>query len=1020
MKKLSLLILLLVFSFNSKATTWYASPTGNGVGTLASPFNLASALNNSPAVILPGDILYLRGGTYIGRYVSNLFGTAANYITVTSYPGEWAVLNGNILPSTSASNQVLFVAGGYVKFRDFEITYNNPVRNFTSPNFVYCEGIDHDSGEDCNFINLVIHDNPGTAFTSWKLTGGTLIYGCKVYNNGWIQNIDGRMQHGPGFYVQNISDTKTRVFKNNIVFNNFSVGFEVWSASFVTSDDYVKNVLLEDNTAFNNGSPFRSSSNSYGDNNILVKTNDTNGSNIVRDVSVINNALYHNTDYTSNGSLNEANSLEVGANVTGFPAENIVVRGNFISGRGSGLRLLNLNTVEFSDNMVLGRYVIVRQSNDSRIGAPNWNFFNNKYFTRFGEQDFRMVDPDGSLLYDITFDTWKSTYKIDMTGSSRGEFILGNNAAAYNPPRVLRLTQNEYNTNLYKAVLFNSSGSPNVDVNFSGYGIPIGTPYTIRDIESHTVVASSGTLSGSGIITCNLNMTMPPFLTPQGTDFVNSAARTPDNFGVFLIEFSPYYNANDIVYTTKLQADGKIIFGGDFTDFNAVSANRIARLNTNMTLDNTFVVGSGANNTVLASAIQTDGKIVIGGRFTDYNGNARNGVVRLNSNGTIDTTFSIGIGFGNAGGYFAVNALAIQSDGKILASGVFSTYNGITKYNIIRLNANGSVDTTFSSAFTVSSGNDVNCIAVQTDGKIIIGGWFTTYGGTASPRIARLNANGTIDTAFTSGTGFSITSGNCYLNSLKLQTDGKILAGGFFNLFNGVSRLNLARLNSNGTLDTTFVPDTILIVAGGSGVKTIDLQTDGKIFIGGGFKTIASGDPRPRIGRLNTNGTLDLAFDPEGGFGPPDGFRSTGSYINSLSIQADGKVVTGGKFSNYNGIGVTNITRLNPTIAGGLARNSIAEIDYGQGRIFETPQMQDPFENVLVYPNPCTDYFTLDAMGQKVDFIEVVNRNKETVKSQKIFDSNQKINIEALAKDIYFIKIYSNKSLVKTLKIFKQ
>ncbi len=438
MKKIVFTVILFALCAHLKATTWYASPTGSGSGAILSPFNLQTAL--SSPLILPGDILYMRNGTYKGRFICNLAGVANNNITVSSYPGEWAVLDGNILPATSTNSQVLLVAGGYVTFKDFEITYSNVVRNFTSPNFAYCTGINHDSGEDCNFINLVIHENPGIAFTSWKLTGGSLIYGCKVYNNGWIQNIGGRMQHGPGFYVQNSTD-KIRTFRNNIVFNNFSVGFEVWSASRNATSEFVKNVTLEDNTVFNSGSPYLPSPSSKGDNNILVKTADTIGLNIVKNIKILKNILYHNTDYTTAlGTQYEGNSLEVGADDYRFPSENIMINDNFISGRNSGLRLLELNLTEFTNNYVLGRYVNYRNTNVPRISG-NWGFDSNKYYT-YSTNAFRMVNSGGSALGDKTILQWQTDYGIDLA-SVRNQMTVANNTAINNPPNVLRVIRNE-------------------------------------------------------------------------------------------------------------------------------------------------------------------------------------------------------------------------------------------------------------------------------------------------------------------------------------------------------------------------------------------------------------------------------------------------------------------------------------------------------------------------------------------------------------------------------------------------
>jgi uncharacterized delta-60 repeat protein len=170
-------------------------------------------------------------------------------------------------------------------------------------------------------------------------------------------------------------------------------------------------------------------------------------------------------------------------------------------------------------------------------------------------------------------------------------------------------------------------------------------------------------------------------------------------------------------------------------------------------LDTGFSIGTGFNNTVNSIAVQGDGKILVGGTFTSYNGTSRNRIGRLNSDGSLDTGFSIGTGFPTN----AVNSIAVQGDdGKILVGGSFTSYNGTTRNRIARLNSDGSFDTGFSIGTGFNSA--VNSIAVQgDDGKILVGGTFTSYNGGAagsSNRIARLNSDGTLDSGFSIGTGF--------------------------------------------------------------------------------------------------------------------------------------------------------------------------------------------------------------------------------------------------------------------------
>ena len=235
-----------------------------------------------------------------------------------------------------------------------------------------------------------------------------------------------------------------------------------------------------------------------------------------------------------------------------------------------------------------------------------------------------------------------------------------------------------------------------------------------------------------------------------------------------------------------------------------------------------------ANNTVWSIAVQSDGKILIGGDFTTLNNGTitRNHIARLNPDGSVDTTFDP-----NANG--TVYSIAVQSDGKILIGGTFTTLNGgtITRRRIARLKSDGSVDTTFDP----NADNTVRSIAIQSDGKILIGGDFTTVGGTARNYVARLNPDGSVDTTFDPNANLSVYS-------IAVQSDGKILIGGWFTSVGWAARNYIARLNTDGSLDT-FNPDA------NSGVRSIAVQSDGKILIGGNF-TGVSGITRNHIARL--------------------------------------------------------------------------------------------------------------------------------------------------------------------------
>jgi len=513
--------------------------------------------------------------------------------------------------------------------------------------------------------------------------------------------------------------------------------------------------------------------------------------------------------------------------------------------------------------------------------------------------------------------------------------------------------------------------------------------------EGNTVVwtATGGNIAGANNqpeVTVNWT-SLPGTLTLTLTNAGGCTAISTKTISAFCNETG----ANDVVNTTNLQSNGGIIFGGDFTAYNDTPINRIARLNTDMSLDTSFTVGTGANGSVLTSAIQTDGKIIIGGTFTTYNGIARDGIARLNSNGTLDTTFAIGTGFN---GTNSINAVVVQSDGKIVVGGSFTSYNGVSRINLIRLNTNGTLDTTFASITDLSS---VYCLGIQTDGKILVG----SFGG----GIRRLTSGGGNDTSFVTGTNFTTTTnaiGSAV--SLKIQTDGKILVGGDFAKYNGVTRKFLARLNTNGGLDLTFVPDLIYITGnGGTPLRTIDVQTDNKIVIGGTFMNISSSYSRKGIARLNASGTLDLSFDPVDGFSyPSDGRGSKVGTVNSLNIQPDGKIVTGGSFTFYNQISANFMTRISTVLPG--AMNKMASEVIGKD------------DNIMVYPNPALAYFTIATSGIEADFVEIYNTLGQIVKTQKMSNGRNDVYIEDFASGIYYLKIYNKGNLLKSDKISKK
>ncbi|MDP3471598.1 MAG: delta-60 repeat domain-containing protein [Algoriphagus sp.] len=265
-----------------------------------------------------------------------------------------------------------------------------------------------------------------------------------------------------------------------------------------------------------------------------------------------------------------------------------------------------------------------------------------------------------------------------------------------------------------------------------------------------------------------------------------------DSEGVFDPTFNSKSGANGSVFSTIVQDDGKILICGDFTSYNGVVKNKIARLNDDGSLDVSYNEGEGPDNSVLSMAILPDEKILIGGSFDFFNGIERKYFARLNSNGSLDNTFYPGTGVNDK-----VYNISVQQDGKILIGGDFTSHNGVSVNRIIRLNQDGSLDNSFD--IGTGADNSVKAIAVQSDGKILIAGDFLSFDGNKINRIARLNNDGSIDASFNSGAG-----ANNSIWNIVIESDGKILIHGSFSTYNGSDKNSLAKLNNDGSLDTSF------------------------------------------------------------------------------------------------------------------------------------------------------------------------------------------------------------------------
>lgn len=366
---------------------------------------------------------------------------------------------------------------------------------------------------------------------------------------------------------------------------------------------------------------------------------------------------------------------------------------------------------------------------------------------------------------------------------------------------------------------------------------------------------------------------------------------------------------NDSVYAIAAASDGDVYVGGDFTSYQGVACNGIVRLNSDGSRDLGFDIGTGFNgsfNNVMALALANDSTDVwVGGNFTSYNGTGRVRIARLNSDGSVDTNFLPGTGFN-----FTVLALAPatfaidpSTNGDIYVGGVFHEYQSTAgRRGLVRLNSDGTFDAGFAPA---TFNNDVNALAVlPSSSDVYVGGAFfnfdTVTPGASFERLVRLNIDGTTDTGFNVGAnGFSHP-----VKSLTLGFGGDIYVGGEFSNYNGLAGTGrLARLNDDGSLDAGFALGAGFGggLSGHVSVRSMGILSTGDLYAGGYF-TNFNATAVDHFVRLNGDGTLDASTKLGAGFNYP---------VRALLPLANGDVYVGGEFGFFGGAVHGGLARLN-------------------------------------------------------------------------------------------------------------
>jgi uncharacterized delta-60 repeat protein len=517
---------------------------------------------------------------------------------------------------------------------------------------------------------------------------------------------------------------------------------------------------------------------------------------------------------------------------------------------------------------------------------------------------FRRLNADGSFDSAFRCSECLTFIPRKVVVQSDGKLLVSGGLPGSSVGRIIRVNQNGSLDTAFKTS-FNSSGIACEVLDFIVQ--PDNKP--ILHCRNQLVLGGRQELVRRLNLNGNLDTTFQTITFPvNATQFIAQLAFTPD--GKILIGFFggtsgwlKRYNSdgnldntfqpnlNGEVYGVRLQPDGKILIGGTFSTVNGSSRPKIARLFADGTLDSGFTATIAADETFTEFKILTNDQIYVRLYTTPFLQPIIPRFVRFNSDGSVDNTFNQT--------FLYPDNLTVDNLNRIV------TFRSKDPRRYYRINMDGNIDTTFNPIVTVDGFNMT--AAMQNDGKVVIGGEFGKTNGTNSVRITRVNSNGTTDSTFNAGSGFDSPP-----ITLAIQTDGKILASGFFTVFNGTPRTKFSRLNADGSLDATFNP---LLTGADSNwnIFAITPQSNGKILIGGNFTTV-NGTTRTGIARLNADGSLDTTF------------TASFNTVYSILIQSDGKIMVA------NG---GNLVRLNSD--GSLDGSFVGSSSSNVGQVIQLP-----------------------------------------------------------------------------------
>jgi uncharacterized delta-60 repeat protein len=390
-------------------------------------------------------------------------------------------------------------------------------------------------------------------------------------------------------------------------------------------------------------------------------------------------------------------------------------------------------------------------------------------------------------------------------------------------------------------------------------------------------------------------------------------------FGVNGFSSTPFTtNFSNPITKVLIQPDGKILTS------ESNSQPVVIRRNTDGSLDTSFGTNGIASYPFTGFGFfhsitrQNDGKILL----SHVNALSTIQIVRFNTNGTLDTTFAANGFYTNSNFPFAyVNDMVVQTDGKILLGGYATDSSNNNFKLVIRLNSNGVIDTTFATngLYTIDMGLNDNLrrLLLQTDGKILGIGTINTLGVDSVHTCFRLNTNGSLDTSFATAGIATIGNGTFELGGVSIQSDGKIVFGGNdADAFTGVSY----RLNTNGTPDLSYGVNGVAITQLATHwfiVQDSTLQTDGKLILVGAALRLSDMSAGWFVTRLLPNGTVDQTFASNGyyfNYRPIVGNEV--GIVSRVAVQSDGKIVCGA-YDIESNLKITKVFRLLPNTPSG-------------------------------------------------------------------------------------------------------